>query len=425
MQCRRGVLAPLVVSGVFASICLGPALAESMEAVLLTSKERALAKEIGFDENALSIVKVVTKSPLEKFVINSEDNTTPTQAVKPFLMNVKEDSIEPRTEAQVKRMTELNRIFKKYHAYLQQEVDASPNPERAPFRGWFIDVRKFDGKSTEEVESQFKRQFEGKPLAEKYLPKPAVRFYLPMREFPISLPFEVVPYKRTSQISISGTPTSVIEGLQKQLKPLGYSASVSRSYKRTEVFSTLQEAEKFANELEIPQWQVRICKTPEFGFDVPPEMKQLLPGFIGAERDRKVEKINGKTRVTTPSRFSVDAELLTAILSKESGPGKVDKFDIVRFAGTNGNSSVSNKILLDRLAKWDSLYGIEVLEAKRDSVTVAFEKLPSDLSELCNEMWLLCPDILERSAGYSENASRLRNFATGLRSSKKVTLWWD
>jgi len=144
---------------------------------------------------------------------------------------------------------------------------------------------------------------------------------------------------------------------------------------------------------------------------------RLLPGST-------VSKIDDRHwLIDRPERYIVSPMLRVSTVFKT--PKASSGFDMVRAQGTNGlNYSISNEDVIDKLKYWDKKYGVIVVEATFESMKVSFKKLPDDLSELCTEFFLFCPDI-EMSADEHSNAARMRSMADSLKKTKVMSFWWD
>ena len=98
---------------------------------------------------------------------------------------------------------------------------------------------------------------------------------------------------------------------------------------------------------------------------------------------------------------------------------------MVRAQVTNGlNYGIDNEGVIEKLKYWDKKYGVTVIEATFEGMKISFRTLPDDLSELCTEFFLFCPD-LEMSDDEHSNAARMREMADGLRKTKVMSFWWD
>ncbi|MFA6210528.1 MAG: DUF4253 domain-containing protein [Candidatus Obscuribacterales bacterium] len=144
---------------------------------------------------------------------------------------------------------------------------------------------------------------------------------------------------------------------------------------------------------------------------------RLLPGSA-------VTKLGDRRwLIDVPERFIATPRVRVSTVFKT--PKASSGFDMVRAQGTNGtNYGLSNEDVIEKLKYWDKKYGVTVVEATFESMKVSFKKLPADLSELCTEFFLFCPDI-EMSTDEHSNAARMRSMADSLRQNKVMSFWWD
>lgn len=78
----------------------------------------------------------------------------------------------------------------------------------------------------------------------------------------------------------------------------------------------------------------------------------------------------------------------------------MDKYQLVREVGTNGdNYELSTEDLIEQFKDWDAKYGIELSDITFDSVTVTFNNLPEDLTDLAVEIYEFCPDTIDQHFG--------------------------
>lgn len=119
--------------------------------------------------------------------------------------------------------------------------------------------------------------------------------------------------------------------------------------------------------------------------DVPDEMaleiRKLLPtGYLAWSSDKHT--VNGSTAPEI------------AVLKTD------DPFAIVRAKGTGGvNYEVYNAQILERLHQWDSLFGIDIVGAGPDWVSLQCARLPDDICAFTAEIYLFCPDSVEQGVG--------------------------
>lgn len=137
-----------------------------------------------------------------------------------------------------------------------------------------------------------------------------------------------------------------------------------------------------------------------------------------------VKKIGDRRwQLDRPARYTAEATIKLATVMKM--PKDDFGIELVRTQGTNGiNYGVDNDMVIEKLKSWNDKYGISVLEASFDSMTVKFKTLPDDLSELVTEYFLFDPELEVRGTEpYA--ASVMRETASKLRQTRTLSFWWD
>lgn len=94
--------------------------------------------------------------------------------------------------------------------------------------------------------------------------------------------------------------------------------------------------------------------------------------------------------------------------------GRDPKYALLYARATAGDSLSTDEIV-KTLVQWDERYGVAVIDATADSVSLAFERLPKDMPGLLEAVRTLCPDA---SDGEEELIAQLR-------AEKTLSLWWD
>jgi Domain of unknown function (DUF4253) len=147
-----------------------------------------------------------------------------------------------------------------------------------------------------------------------------------------------------------------------------------------------------------------------------------------------------------------------------------DQYAMVRLCQTNGsNIGISTDDIIDRLNAWRKICDFDVVGASSDWVAIQFARLPADLCEFAQEVFIFCPDINDSvgrrgtpaddraamqicpdvtvpmkpeiaqhfqdldpelseqltQAYRSEVEMNIRHLALGLREKKYLFLWWD
>lgn len=97
-----------------------------------------------------------------------------------------------------------------------------------------------------------------------------------------------------------------------------------------------------------------------------------------------------------------------------------DKFDILRIQKTDGiNFDIENKDVIERLKKWDELYGVTILGADYDWVELIFRDNIEHVSLFAEEVYNFCPDVVDQGVGDIEELKKI------IGEEKRLFLWWD
>jgi hypothetical protein len=97
-----------------------------------------------------------------------------------------------------------------------------------------------------------------------------------------------------------------------------------------------------------------------------------------------------------------------------------DKFDILRFEGTNGiNYGIYTEDIIEKLLVWDKNYGLKMIAAGFDLVQADYKKLPDNIDRYAKDLYEFCPDIVEQGVG-SVDALKTEVIRT-----RELYLWWD
>ncbi|MDQ5938189.1 MAG: hypothetical protein QG574_5552 [Cyanobacteriota bacterium erpe_2018_sw_21hr_WHONDRS-SW48-000092_B_bin.40] len=127
--------------------------------------------------------------------------------------------------------------------------------------------------------------------------------------------------------------------------------------------------------------------------------------------------------IEQPERFTASPRIRVSTVFKT--PKGSSGFDMVKAQGTSGiNYGIDNDHVIEKLKYWDKKYGVTVIEATFEGMKISFKKLPDDLSELCTEFFLFCPEI-ELSDDEHRNAAVMREIADKFRKTKVMSFWWD
>lgn len=153
------------------------------------------------------------------------------------------------------------------------------------------------------------------------------------------------------------------------------------------------------------------------------EQRASLIGHLQVNPGATVKRIGPRRwHIDQPARFTARAVQRTATVMKVAADS--NGFEMLRTKGTSGvNYEIGNEAIIKQLEKWDTRYGVTVLDADYRSFTVRFKNLPEDLSLLCSEMFLFCP-VVELSEDENTNAASLRRMAAKLRQTNTASFGW-
>ena len=437
----------------------------------LSKRDRDLAKEVGFDEKALAIVKDATGSEFHKVELNNyetDDADTSRQPVDHRPKITGEDlerfrkmgdtypelkaSVEKWitdfqrptsmyqriwTEAQQARFLEIQQKTKPFSPYIQQDYDALK--KELGLKGnqfvTFADERQKQDLTPDEIAKALAAKYANKPLAEKYKPFSGLEFYIPVAGWDPQVMPKVVPSSQgLGNFLMMQDTTKTITQLQKQLKDFGYTVVAKEPRESSDIFDNKDAAIAFANSRpKAPLEYVDIDEVQSLSHELEVDPAELGGGasVIFTPHQDFVKVGPNKWRFTNKPMYTVRSLLLRAVLLKSasvsaSEKSESNKFAFVRAANTQGiNYGVDNDMIVEKLEEWDRRYGVNVIEAKFDRLVIEFKTLPDDLSYLCTEMWLFCPDLLDVHDDYLLTASAMREFATHLRQNRQVSFWWD
>ena len=100
-------------------------------------------------------------------------------------------------------------------------------------------------------------------------------------------------------------------------------------------------------------------------------------------------------------------------------PGE-SQFDMLRAARSDAvNFGIETEELIERLQGLHERYNFAIFHAETDTIEFTFESLPKDVRPLAEEIYELCPDIVDQGCGSVEA------LAKGIRDTRMVLLWWD
>jgi hypothetical protein len=130
--------------------------------------------------------------------------------------------------------------------------------------------------------------------------------------------------------------------------------------------------------------------------------RQTPPGvvaFIGTQRSLAEPRVEGTELVVADAK---------------------SQFDILRIAASDAvNYGKDTEDLVRALQSWDERYGIDIYAAQTDTIQLKLKSVPKDMKAFANEVYELCPDIVDQGVGDVEK------LAAEIVATKAVYLWWD
>ena len=97
-----------------------------------------------------------------------------------------------------------------------------------------------------------------------------------------------------------------------------------------------------------------------------------------------------------------------------------NQYEILKMMNTEGpNYDVTNKQVINKIKEWDKKVGLKIIVADEARVEAFITKLPDKLSKFTQEIYELCPDVIEQ--GYGDMDEMIRDYKTN----KYFWMWWD
>lgn len=436
------------------SVCLriGEVSAEDLK---LTEKELAVAEEVSVDPQVLAMLKEAGCSELAKVDLNeglwsnetrldglnqhrqlqrfmlaqpdpnwpkTEKNLRRIMKKYPELEAVIADEYLPRIapnpkfQEQLRRAAEFREVMKPFRAYLQQQRDEILLKRGASRDGWAISVS--PDTTPEQLSKMLHDEFDGKPLAEKYNPKPLFG----LRAYVVLTPDQLE--KSKTRFGMAETVRDqLVRRLQRDLNSKGYGIYGGPLVRDSELFSSESAAQEFLKQHQIPECFARITRKEPSSLPYSFKRGADLTHFAISE-DADIEKSpDGEWKILDPERFHLEVEFPSIFVVNRSGEHSVNQFDFVRLAGVQAvNYGISEERIVEQLRKWDEQFGIQVISAS-DRLIVRFLKLPTEDSTLLDELFKLCPEIVYNTDPPMPHV--VQRFRKEFRETQEVSFWWD
>jgi Domain of unknown function (DUF4253) len=97
-----------------------------------------------------------------------------------------------------------------------------------------------------------------------------------------------------------------------------------------------------------------------------------------------------------------------------------DKFTVLKQIATDGiNWDITNDSLLTIIKTFDKKYQLELIGASGDWCEFIIQKEPENWLQFANEVYKVCPDVVDQGAGTIES------LAEEMKKTKRLYFWWD
>ncbi len=454
---------------------LNPRPVSKSKNMALTDHEKQIAKELGFEESVLLLIKDGLEWEDKSFL--KEDYN------QPVLMLDKDVKSYNDIGSKYPELKELvDSALNRGNKYSLEQMEAKAEAKEAERLG----REKFDRQKKYRLAAEPFQSLIEQELQDTYgKPKGGVAYrpITPMTYLDSDKALETLrPENRAkSQLAlkyrgVGGSlyaPDARMESLRAELTKLGYRITDERDISDRRVqFETKAEAEKYLQDagmnvdslsldhqkksqykalypidyakdfLDLESTKTIVAQSShgiDTGSDSSPQMVKLIMnspeswtgGFL-ADAGFSLRLLPGSTvtkvgdrqwLIEQPERFTASPKIRVSTVFKT--PKASSGFDMVKAQGTSGiNYGIDNDHVIEKLKYWDKKYGVTVIEATFEGMKISFKKLPDDLSELCTEFFLFCPEI-ELSNDEHRNAAVMREIADRLRKTKVMNFWWD
>lgn len=147
-----------------------------------------------------------------------------------------------------------------------------------------------------------------------------------------------------------------------------------------------------------------------------------LVGISFNADERKVPKIfdlrnqlreDGFLLFRSQMNFGYEPEQFSVIKSD-------DQYDILRYSGTDGaNYDLLPEDIIAKLKEWEERYPFEITGANLDWLEAELIDKGQDLSELAQQVYEFCPDVVDQGTGSVEALEK------EMEAGRTLYLWWD
>lgn len=187
--------------------------------------------------------------------------------------------------------------------------------------------------------------------------------------------------------------------------------------------SIIQEIRK-TNHYSIEPFHYSLSTMSQNGHETevdPIHLKGLVLGELNAKSDHLILNLKdsfyrkGYTIFLLANNFNINEQLDKIGVLKTT-----DKYLILKQIETDGiNYDINNDSLLTIIKKFDIKYDIELIGASGDYCEFIIHNEPHDWMALANEVYKVCPDVVDQGAG------TIKALADEMKQTKRLYFWWD
>jgi hypothetical protein len=97
-----------------------------------------------------------------------------------------------------------------------------------------------------------------------------------------------------------------------------------------------------------------------------------------------------------------------------------DQYEVLQLIQTNGiNYEIDNDSVIAIIREFDKKYSLRLIGAGTDWCEFSIERAPDSWLNLANEVYNVCPDVVDQGIGTIED------FAVEMERTKQLHFWWD
>ena len=178
------------------------------------------------------------------------------------------------------------------------------------------------------------------------------------------------------------------------------------------------------NSSEIEPFHYSLSKIIENGKEIeadPIKLRGIIFSENYSDADNLVTTLNNRFKQKGYSIFVVERHF-----NIDNRPDHIavlrttDKFEVLRQIQTDGiNYDITNDSLINIIRYFDDKYSLDLVGASGDWCEFLIKKEPSDWLALAEEVYEVCPDVVDQGAG------TVQALADEMKRNKRLYFWWD